>query len=157
MWTDIWFACGCRILAFQSECLFSAVFLTSLPPSLSERSIEQQVLQGECRRLETQHYNLTLTAEQLSHSMRVRYVFVYYLFFYYIFFKDYSIFMFCYYYYTEKVVNISSHTLFTSCGCSIEHFHSFKITSIVIPQICSFSFFSCEYYSTSAAVSGVFC
>ncbi|XP_067291866.1 genetic suppressor element 1 isoform X2 [Pseudorasbora parva] len=37
---------------------------------LEERSIEHQVLQSECRRLETQHYNLTLTAEQLSHSMR---------------------------------------------------------------------------------------
>ncbi|XP_058622760.1 genetic suppressor element 1 isoform X2 [Onychostoma macrolepis] len=37
---------------------------------MEERSIEQQVLQSECRRLETQHYNLTLTAEQLSHSMR---------------------------------------------------------------------------------------
>ncbi|KAL1247752.1 hypothetical protein QQF64_023128, partial [Cirrhinus molitorella] len=37
---------------------------------MEEKSIEQQVLQSECRRLETQHYNLTLTAEQLSHSMR---------------------------------------------------------------------------------------
>uniref|UniRef100_A0A673IF58 Genetic suppressor element 1-like n=1 Tax=Sinocyclocheilus rhinocerous TaxID=307959 RepID=A0A673IF58_9TELE len=37
---------------------------------MQERSIEQQVLQSECRRLETQHYNLTLTSEQLSHSMR---------------------------------------------------------------------------------------
>ncbi|KAK7117861.1 hypothetical protein R3I94_023170 [Phoxinus phoxinus] len=37
---------------------------------MEERSIEHQVLQSECRRLETQHYNLTLTAEQLSHSMR---------------------------------------------------------------------------------------
>ncbi|XP_039503729.1 genetic suppressor element 1-like [Pimephales promelas] len=37
---------------------------------MEERSIEHQVLQSECRRLETQHYNLSLTAEQLSHSMR---------------------------------------------------------------------------------------
>uniref|UniRef100_A0A672S1G4 Genetic suppressor element 1-like n=1 Tax=Sinocyclocheilus grahami TaxID=75366 RepID=A0A672S1G4_SINGR len=37
---------------------------------MEEKSIEQQVLQSECRRLETQHYNLTHTAEQLSHSMR---------------------------------------------------------------------------------------
>ncbi|XP_073687762.1 LOW QUALITY PROTEIN: genetic suppressor element 1 [Garra rufa] len=37
---------------------------------MEERGIEQQVLQSECRRLETQHYNLSLTAEQLSHSMR---------------------------------------------------------------------------------------
>ncbi|XP_052399939.1 genetic suppressor element 1 [Carassius gibelio] len=37
---------------------------------MQERSVEQQVLQSECRRLETQHYNLTLTSEQLSHSMR---------------------------------------------------------------------------------------
>uniref|UniRef100_A0A671QU23 Genetic suppressor element 1-like n=1 Tax=Sinocyclocheilus anshuiensis TaxID=1608454 RepID=A0A671QU23_9TELE len=37
---------------------------------MEEKSIEQQVLQSECIRLETQHYNLTLTAEQLSHSMR---------------------------------------------------------------------------------------
>uniref|UniRef100_A0A671N2K9 Genetic suppressor element 1-like n=1 Tax=Sinocyclocheilus anshuiensis TaxID=1608454 RepID=A0A671N2K9_9TELE len=37
---------------------------------MQERSIEQQVLQSECRHLETQHYNLTLTSEQLSHSMR---------------------------------------------------------------------------------------
>ncbi|XP_051975182.1 genetic suppressor element 1-like [Xyrauchen texanus] len=37
---------------------------------IEERSVEHQVLQSECRRLETQHYNLTLTAEQLSQSMR---------------------------------------------------------------------------------------
>ncbi|XP_051740175.1 genetic suppressor element 1 [Ctenopharyngodon idella] len=37
---------------------------------MEERSIEHQVLQSECRRLETHHYNLSLTAEQLSHSMR---------------------------------------------------------------------------------------
>ncbi|XP_059362202.1 genetic suppressor element 1-like isoform X1 [Carassius carassius] len=34
-----------------------------------EQSIEQQVLQSQCRRLEVHHYNLSLTAEQLSHSM----------------------------------------------------------------------------------------
>ncbi|XP_057185774.1 genetic suppressor element 1 isoform X2 [Triplophysa rosa] len=37
---------------------------------IEERSLEHQVLQSECRRLETHHYNLTLTAEQLSQSMR---------------------------------------------------------------------------------------
>nr|XP_055048232.1 genetic suppressor element 1 isoform X1 [Misgurnus anguillicaudatus] len=37
---------------------------------MEERGLENQVLQSECRRLETQHYNLTLTAEQLSQSMR---------------------------------------------------------------------------------------
>lgn len=37
---------------------------------IEERSIEHHVLQSECRRLETQHYNLSVTAEQLSHSMR---------------------------------------------------------------------------------------
>ncbi|XP_051547700.1 genetic suppressor element 1-like isoform X1 [Myxocyprinus asiaticus] len=37
---------------------------------IEERSVEHQVLHSECRRLETQHYNLTLTAEQLSQSMR---------------------------------------------------------------------------------------
>lgn len=37
---------------------------------MQERSVEQQVLQSECRRLETQHYNLSLTSEQLSQSMR---------------------------------------------------------------------------------------
>lgn len=37
---------------------------------IEERSLEHQVLQSECRRLETQHYNLTMTAEQLSQSMR---------------------------------------------------------------------------------------
>ncbi|XP_030621139.1 genetic suppressor element 1-like [Chanos chanos] len=36
---------------------------------MEERSIEYEVLQGECRRLEVQHYNLTVAAEQLSHSM----------------------------------------------------------------------------------------
>lgn len=34
-----------------------------------EQSIERQVLHNQCRRLETHHYNLSLTAEQLSHSM----------------------------------------------------------------------------------------
>ncbi|XP_026110594.1 genetic suppressor element 1-like, partial [Carassius auratus] len=36
---------------------------------VEEQSIEQQVLQSQCRRLEVHHYNLSLTAEQLSHSM----------------------------------------------------------------------------------------
>lgn len=44
----------------------------SLPLSLSERGIERQVLHSQCRRLETQNYTLSLTAEQLSHSMAVR-------------------------------------------------------------------------------------
>ncbi|KTF91449.1 hypothetical protein cypCar_00007561 [Cyprinus carpio] len=34
-----------------------------------EQSIERQVLHSQCRRLEAHHYNLSLTAEQLSHSM----------------------------------------------------------------------------------------
>uniref|UniRef100_A0A673HAT6 Genetic suppressor element 1-like n=1 Tax=Sinocyclocheilus rhinocerous TaxID=307959 RepID=A0A673HAT6_9TELE len=34
-----------------------------------EQSIERQVLHSQCRRLEVHHYNLSLTAEQLSHSM----------------------------------------------------------------------------------------
>lgn len=37
-----------------------------------EQSIERQVLHSQCRRLEVHHYNLSLTAEQLSHSMGVR-------------------------------------------------------------------------------------
>uniref|UniRef100_A0A1A8SE60 Neurofilament medium polypeptide n=1 Tax=Nothobranchius rachovii TaxID=451742 RepID=A0A1A8SE60_9TELE len=36
---------------------------------IEEQSLERQVLQSQCRRLETQNYNLSLTAEQLSHSM----------------------------------------------------------------------------------------
>ncbi|KAL1007338.1 hypothetical protein UPYG_G00085210 [Umbra pygmaea] len=36
---------------------------------IEEQSVERQVLQSQCRRLEAQHYNLSLTAEQLSHSM----------------------------------------------------------------------------------------
>lgn len=31
------------------------------------------MLQSQCRKLEAQNYNLSLTAEQLSHSMGVRY------------------------------------------------------------------------------------
>lgn len=37
----------------------------------SEQNLERQVLQTQCRRLEAQHYSLSLTAEQLSHSMAV--------------------------------------------------------------------------------------
>lgn len=36
-----------------------------------EQNLERQVLQTQCRRLEAQHYSLSLTAEQLSHSMAV--------------------------------------------------------------------------------------
>ena len=39
---------------------------------LPEQGVERQVLQSQCRRLEAQNYNLSLTAEQLSHSMGVR-------------------------------------------------------------------------------------
>lgn len=34
-----------------------------------EQSLERLVLQTQCRRLEAHNYNLSLTAEQLSHSM----------------------------------------------------------------------------------------
>lgn len=37
----------------------------------SEQNLERQVLQTQCRRLEAQNYSLSLTAEQLSHSMAV--------------------------------------------------------------------------------------
>lgn len=42
-------------------------------PSLvfSEQNLERQVLQTQCRRLEARHYSLSLTAEQLSHSVAV--------------------------------------------------------------------------------------
>lgn len=36
---------------------------------VEEQSLERQVLQSQCRRLEAQNYNLSLTAEQLSHTM----------------------------------------------------------------------------------------
>ncbi|XP_067854235.1 genetic suppressor element 1 isoform X2 [Heptranchias perlo] len=36
---------------------------------VEEQNVERQVLQAQCRRLETFHYNLSLTAEQLSLSM----------------------------------------------------------------------------------------
>uniref|UniRef100_A0AAY4B4J9 Genetic suppressor element-like domain-containing protein n=1 Tax=Denticeps clupeoides TaxID=299321 RepID=A0AAY4B4J9_9TELE len=36
---------------------------------MEERCIEQQVLQSQCRRLEAQHYSLSVTAEQLSHKL----------------------------------------------------------------------------------------
>lgn len=38
----------------------------------TEWSIERQVLQSQCKRLEAQNYNLTRTAEQLSLTMGVR-------------------------------------------------------------------------------------
>uniref|UniRef100_UPI000B4D3248 genetic suppressor element 1 n=1 Tax=Lonchura striata TaxID=40157 RepID=UPI000B4D3248 len=38
---------------------------------IEEQNLERQVLQTQCRRLEAQHYTLSLTAEQLSHSMAV--------------------------------------------------------------------------------------
>uniref|UniRef100_A0A8C9LB88 Gse1 coiled-coil protein n=1 Tax=Pavo cristatus TaxID=9049 RepID=A0A8C9LB88_PAVCR len=38
---------------------------------IEEQNLERQVLQTQCRRLEAQHYSLSLTAEQLSHSMAV--------------------------------------------------------------------------------------
>ncbi|XP_078400734.1 genetic suppressor element 1 isoform X3 [Cetorhinus maximus] len=36
---------------------------------VEEQNVERQILQAQCRRLETFHYNLSLTAEQLSLSM----------------------------------------------------------------------------------------
>lgn len=39
--------------------------------SLPEQSIEREVLHSQCRKLEAQHYNLSLTAEQVSHTMGV--------------------------------------------------------------------------------------
>lgn len=36
---------------------------------IEEQTLERHVLQNQCRRLEAQNYNLSLTAEQLSHSM----------------------------------------------------------------------------------------
>ncbi|XP_075045434.1 genetic suppressor element 1 isoform X3 [Mixophyes fleayi] len=36
---------------------------------LEEQNIERQVLEVQCKRLEARHYNLSLTAEQLSHRM----------------------------------------------------------------------------------------
>lgn len=36
---------------------------------MEEQNLERQVLQTQCRRLEAQHYSLSLAAEQLSHSM----------------------------------------------------------------------------------------
>uniref|UniRef100_G3PTY9 Gse1 coiled-coil protein n=1 Tax=Gasterosteus aculeatus TaxID=69293 RepID=G3PTY9_GASAC len=36
---------------------------------VEEQTLERQVLQSQCRRLEAQNYNLSLSAEQLSHSM----------------------------------------------------------------------------------------
>lgn len=45
----------------------------NLPQSSLDQSLERQVLQSQCRKLEAQNYNLSLTAEQLSHSMGVRF------------------------------------------------------------------------------------
>ncbi|XP_058530615.1 genetic suppressor element 1 isoform X5 [Ochotona princeps] len=36
---------------------------------IEEQNLERQVLETQCRRLEAQHYSLSLAAEQLSHSM----------------------------------------------------------------------------------------
>ncbi|XP_031513904.1 genetic suppressor element 1 isoform X2 [Papio anubis] len=36
---------------------------------IEEQNLERQVLQTQCRRLEARHYSLSLTAEQLSHSV----------------------------------------------------------------------------------------
>ncbi|XP_053556990.1 genetic suppressor element 1 isoform X3 [Bombina bombina] len=36
---------------------------------IEEQNLEKQVLETQCKRLEAQHYNLSLTAEQLSHRM----------------------------------------------------------------------------------------
>ncbi|KAM4017561.1 genetic suppressor element 1 isoform 2-T2 [Anomaloglossus baeobatrachus] len=36
---------------------------------LEEQNLERQVLETQCKRLEAQHYNLSLTAEQISHRM----------------------------------------------------------------------------------------
>lgn len=36
---------------------------------IEEQNIERQVLETQCKRLEAQHYNLSLTAEQISHRM----------------------------------------------------------------------------------------
>lgn len=57
---------GCR-------CRHGAGFWGAQPrsPCLAEQNLERQVLQTQCRRLEAQHYSLSLTAEQLSHSMAV--------------------------------------------------------------------------------------
>ncbi|CAJ0958336.1 unnamed protein product [Ranitomeya imitator] len=38
---------------------------------IEEQNLERQVLETQCKRLEAQHYNLRLTAEQISHRMAV--------------------------------------------------------------------------------------
>ncbi|KAG9474802.1 hypothetical protein GDO78_003325 [Eleutherodactylus coqui] len=47
--------------------------VVSLPSCCSrystEQNLERQVLETQCKRLEAQHYNLSLTAEQISHRM----------------------------------------------------------------------------------------
>lgn len=55
-----------RIQDTSSRLPFPVSFTLSL-----EQSIERQVLHSQCRRLEVHHYNLSVTAEQLSHSMGV--------------------------------------------------------------------------------------
>lgn len=45
--------------------------LSPCPLVFAEQNLERQVLQSQCRRLEAQHYSLSLTAEQLSHSVAV--------------------------------------------------------------------------------------
>lgn len=52
-----------------SRCLSDLDLLALCCPL--EQSVERQVLHTQCRRLEAQNYNLSLTAEQLSHSMGV--------------------------------------------------------------------------------------
>lgn len=49
-----------------------AVYLLQYPLFLAEQNVERQVLRTQCRRLEAQHYSLSVTAERLSHSMAVR-------------------------------------------------------------------------------------
>lgn len=60
-----------HIMKYSGKYSFIIVVLTDVFGL--ERSIESEVLQSECRRLETQHYHLTLTADQLSLSMGVRF------------------------------------------------------------------------------------
>lgn len=58
-------------------CSSFAHILTSFTPVnwrvcvFTERDIESEVLQSECRRMEAQHYHLSVTADQLSVSMGV--------------------------------------------------------------------------------------
>lgn len=59
--------CECMTL-----CLYYLYLIIFLFYFFLEQSLERQVLRDQCRRLEAQNYNLSLTAEQLSHSMGVR-------------------------------------------------------------------------------------